>query len=94
MLWFELDLVIVQQFTGVYNLSVGHLLELSLADQVVQDLGLCTTILELSMLLVELLLQLPDLFVLPLVRLMLELGLFTLLLYLSLRSTALGAKLE
>jgi hypothetical protein len=32
MLWFKLDLVIVQQFTGVYNLSVGHLLELALAD--------------------------------------------------------------
>ena len=94
MLWFELDLVIVQQFTGVYNLSVGHLLELSLADQVVQDLGLCTTILELSMLLVELLLHLPDLLVLARVRLMLELGLFPLLLHLGLGPTALGAKLE
>ena len=75
-------------------MTIRHLPELALADEVVQDLGLCNLILELSLLKIELLLHLPDLFVLPLVHLMLELGLFTLLLHLGLRPAALGAKLE
>ena len=57
----------------------------------VQDVGLRALALELGLLKIELLLHLPDLFVLPLVRLMLELGLFPLLLYLGLGTAALGA---
>ena len=93
-LWFKLNLVIVKQLTGVNDLSTGHLLELALADEVVQDLCLRVLALKLSLLGVKLLLQLPDVLVLACVRLMLELSLFSLLLYLSLGSAPFGAKLE
>ena len=90
----ELDLIIVEELTGVHDLPAGHLLELALADEVVQDLGLRVLALELGLLGVELLLQLPDVLVLARVRLMLEVGLLPLLLHLSLGPAPLGAKLE
>ena len=93
-LWLKLDLVIVEQLTGVNDLSTGHLLELALADEVVQDLCLRVLALKLSLLGVKLLLQLPDVLVLACVRLMFELSLFSLLLHLSLGSAPFGAKLE
>ena len=94
LLWLKLNLVVVKQLTGVNDLSAGHLPELALADEVVQDLCFRVLALELSLLGVELLLQLSDVRVLACVCLMLELSLFSLLLHLSLRSASFGAKLE